>query len=69
MELSSKTGKLHNPHPVMGFFRIHIEDIPSESCYNYLASAGVSMDSFGEIFLSEDEAKAYLNFQIILMEE
>lgn len=59
---------IHEPlyHPVMSKHRIMVAQIRTEACYNYLCSMGVEVNTSGEIFLSEDEALQYIQFQKIM---
>lgn len=62
---------IHEPlyHPVMGRHRIMVAQIRTEACYNYLCSMGVEVNPSGEIFLNENEALQYIQFQRIMEEE
>lgn len=56
---------IHEPvyHPVLGKYRVMCSQIRNEESYNFLCSKGVEVNSSGEIFLSEEEAKEYVDFQ------
>lgn len=54
---------------IFGEWRIFAQEIPSESCYNYLEMLGVTVNSFAEILLTDSEMTGYLDFQMMLWEE
>lgn len=44
---------------VLGYFRIFVQEIPNESCYNYLATCGYECNSNGEILLNRSDFSQY----------
>jgi hypothetical protein len=49
-----------------GVHRIMANQIPTAEAYNYLATVGVDVNAHGEIFMSDEEALAYVNFQKVM---
>jgi hypothetical protein len=50
------------PAPLFGEWRVRVQDIPSQECYNYLQTCGYECNVNGEVLLSTKEKDQYLDF-------
>ena len=65
--------KLHHqefqqPTRFLGMYRIFVQEIPNESCYDYLAALGVEYNVASEILLTKEQSEGYTDFQKMIME-
>jgi hypothetical protein len=52
----------HIPTPLFGNWRVRIQNIPSQECYNYLEACGYECNTNGEMLLSTKDKDQYLDF-------
>ena len=50
------------PKPLFGQWRMRVQGIPTQECYNYLQTCGYECNVSGEMILSTKEKDQYLDF-------
>lgn len=50
------------PSPLFGMWRLYLEQIPDEVCYNFLVAKDLSCNKNQEILLSPEDYISYIEF-------